>query len=263
MRIVNLASGSKGNSTFVCYGNTKILIDEGLSVRELGKRLDEIGEKIENINAVLVTHEHSDHIAGIKTLAKNFDMDFYFHQKVVSSGVLGDIPFGRSKLKTFESAPFAVGEINILPVPVSHDSVFPVGFVANAVGSKSKVAFLTDLGEVDESVFEQVKGVKMIFLESNHDNEMLLSGSYPPALKRRILSKTGHLSNAQSLEFAQKLAGSGTKCFVLSHLSQDNNTPELAYTNFLRHFENEGKDIIIRVSSQNKHGDNFNLKEEF
>ena len=267
MRIVNLASGSKANSTFVAYGDTKILIDVGLSEKELKDRLLSIGENLSGIMAVLITHEHVDHIRALKNLAKKYDMDFYVKKELAQSAFLKDVLFKEAKLHEIGVTKFNVGDFEVLPVDVSHDAIAPVGFVLNVFQSKSKVAFLTDLGEVSTSIKQALDGVKMIFLESNYDEKMLINGKYPYLVKKRIEGSKGHLSNVQSLELAKYLFEKGTKCFVLSHISENNNLPELAYGNYVTYFEEIGaklnEDVFVRLSFQNKCGNNFNLKEEF
>lgn len=266
MRIVNLASGSKGNSTFVSYGETKILIDAGITEKKLSELLVDIGEKISDIQAVCVTHEHIDHIKAIKTLAKKYDIKFYVHKKLAESSAFKDIEFKEGALFKFENDLLLIGDLEVKPFDISHDAISPVGFSVNVFKSKSKVSFLTDLGIVSESVKREIVGSKMIFIESNYDEKMLLSGSYPKITKLRINGQKGHLSNIQSLELAKYLYENGTKCFVLSHISENNNTYELAYLNYANYFESQGlvldKDVFIRLSFQNKHGNNFNLKEE-
>ncbi len=267
MHIVNLASGSKANVTLVEYKNVKLLIDAGLSERELLKRLSDVGTDISEISAILITHEHSDHIKGLKSLAKKYDIDIFVHKKLVENGVLSEIPFKENRLKTFENAEFEIGEICIFPFEIPHDAVCPVGFVLWAKGNKSKVGFLTDVGEVTDDIRNSLCGVKMLFIEANHDPQMLENGYYPFSVKRRIAGKHGHLSNLQAIELASWLFDRGTKCFVLSHLSEKNNTFEIAYATFANFFEGKGlvldKDVFIRLSFQDKHGNNFNLKEEF
>ena len=142
MRIVNLASGSKANSTFVHYGQTKMLIDVGLPEKQLKERLESIGESLNGIYAVLITHEHVDHIRSLKNLAKKTNIDFYIKAELVDSGLLDDIVFKESKLHKIENIKFNVGDFEVLPVEVSHDAVAPIGFVVNVFQSKSKVAFL-------------------------------------------------------------------------------------------------------------------------
>ena len=267
MRIVNLSSGSKANSTFVGFGESKILIDAGLVEKKLSEQLIEIGENIENINAVFVTHEHVDHIRAIKTLAKKSDIDFYFHEGVVNSGAISDIKFKEGKLHTFKDVVINVGDLQIQPFDISHDATAPVGFVVNVFGSKTKAGFATDLGVVSDVVKNALCGVKIVFLESNYDEEMLAGGPYPYILKKRISGEKGHLSNVQSLELAKYLYDNGTKCFVLSHISENNNTYELALTNFVDYFEKNNiklnQDVIVKVSRQMMHGNNFTLREEY
>lgn len=267
MRIVNLASGSRANSTFVGYNETKILIDAGLVFKNLSEKLNQIGECVENIKAVCVTHEHIDHIKSLKMLAKKTDIDFYIHKDVVDSGILSDIEFKPEKLHTFEKSMFSIGELEITPFAVSHDAVAPVGFIVSVSGSKSKFGIVTDTGEVSETMKKNLAGSKIVFIESNYDENMLLGGNYPYQVKQRIFGEKGHLSNDESLELAKFLFENGTKCFALSHISQNNNSYDLAYLNYINYFENNGyvldKDIFIRLSYQDKHGNNFILKEEF
>lgn len=266
MRIVNLASGSKGNSTFVAFGETKILIDAGLTEKKLAETLLEIKENLANIQGVLITHEHIDHIRAIKTLAKKYDMVFYVHKKLAESSAFQDIEFKEGKLFKFENSEFSVGDFEIKPFETSHDAVRSVGFVVKVFGNKAKAGFVTDLGVVSESVKRELQGSKIVFIESNYDEAMLMGGSYPKIVKERIKGEFGHLSNEQSLELAKFLFETGTKCFVLSHISENNNTPELALVNYIDYFESQGyvldKDVFIRLSFQNKHGNNFNVKEE-
>lgn len=267
MRIVNLASGSKGNCTFICYERTKILLDAGLTEKNIKERLSEIGEKLEDISGVVVTHEHIDHIRAIKALAKKYDIDFYIREKLADSDAMKEINFKEGKLHKISDKLFNVGDLEILPVGVSHDAVDPVAYVINVYGSTARVGFITDLGFVSDQIKKEFSGIKMAFLESNYDEQMLFSGKYPYLVKQRIAGTKGHLSNEQSLEFAKFLFASGTKCFILSHLSENNNTPELAFANYADFFAGEGfvldKDVFIRLSFQERHGNNFSLKEEW
>ena len=267
MRIVNLASGSKANCTYIEYGDTKILIDAGLNEKQLRQELLNIGSNLESILAICITHEHVDHVRAVKTLAKKYDCEFFMKKELAESSFFSDVVFKDGKLRKFETTKFNVGDLEILPIDTSHDAIAPVGYVVNVFGSKSKALFLTDTGVVGENVKQNLKNVKMAFLESNYDEQMLLNGKYPYITKQRILSNKGHLSNVQSLELAKFLYQNGAKCFVLSHLSQNNNTPEIAYTNYADYFESQGlvldKDVFIRLSFQERHGNNFNLKEEF
>lgn len=267
MRIVNLSSGSKANSTFVGYNQTKILIDAGINEKKLKQSLIQIGEKIEDINAVLITHEHVDHIRAVKNLAKKYNIDFYIKEELLDCVAIKETEFKEGKLHTFSSGVINIGNLQITPFDIMHDSLAPVGFIVNVYGSKSRVGFVTDLGEVTEIVKNALAGVKMVFIESNYDEDMLFGGKYPFLIKQRIAGSKGHLSNAQSLELAKFLYSTGTKCFVLSHISENNNTYELAFSNYVDYFETNNiqlnKDVYIRVSFQEKCGNNFNLKEEY
>lgn len=267
MRIINLASGSKGNATLVEYGSTKILIDAGLCEKKLKSALQEVGESLSEINAICITHEHTDHIKAVEALAKKTNIDFYVHEALAKTPAILNIHFKEGRLHTFTSNTFEIGEFEVTPFDISHDAVAPVGFVVNVRGSKSKVGFVTDLGIVFDSVKQALAGVKMVFIESNYDEKMLWGGNYPYIVKKRIDGIKGHLSNSQSLELAKQLYEQGTKCFVLSHISENNNTYELAYLNYINFFESQNltldKDVFIRLSFQNKHGNNFSLKEDF
>lgn len=267
MRIVNLASGSKGNSTFIGYGDDKVLIDVGISERRIKQELNEIGEKLEDIRAILITHEHSDHIKSLEGLAKKYNFEIFVHEDLLGSSFINRINFKEGKLKTFSDKKFAVGEIEFTPFGLSHDAIFTVGFVANVSKSKAKVGFITDTGYAGSSAVKALTGVKMVFIESNYDEKMIDSGNYPYLVKQRIKSEFGHLSNTQSLELADKLYKLGTKCFILSHISENNNTNEIAYSNYANFFESQGlcldKDVIIRLSFANRRSNNFILNEEF
>ena len=267
MRIVNLASGSKGNSTFIGYNDSKILIDVGLTEKTIRERLTEINEDIKSIVGVCITHEHSDHIKALATLAKKYDIDFYVHKKLAESTELKSIIFKDGKLHTFENEKFLIGELEICPFDTSHDAVSPVGFTVNVKNSVSKFGIITDTGIVSEKMKQALIGSKIVFIESNYDEMMLENGIYPYPLKRRIAGSQGHLSNVQSVELADYLFNNGTMCFVLSHLSENNNTPEIAFLNYANHFENRGlvldNDVFVRLSYQYKHGNNFNLLEDF
>lgn len=267
MQIINLASGSKANTTFLSFNDTKILIDAGLSEKKIKEQLSKIGESLENINAILITHEHVDHIKAVKTLAKNTNILFFMHKTLAESEFISDISFKEGTLRIFEDKKFNVGDFEIEPIEVSHDAIRPVAFAINVHGSKSRVGFLTDLGFVGENIKKILKGVKIIFLESNYDEQMIDGGPYPYIVKQRIKGEKGHLSNVQSLEFAKYLYENGTKVFVLSHISQNNNTYEKAYVNYASYFENRGlsigKDVIIKVSFQDKIGNKFSIKEDY
>lgn len=226
----SLASSSKGNSIYIRIGDDELLIDAGISLKRITDSLSYIGTSIERIKAVFITHEHSDHTSALTSLAKKYDIKIHFTE-----------PSASAYLKTAKNLLIKdrivvhppvynekVGEITVRSFVTPHDSEGSVGFIITDGTPEHSVAVATDMGEVDSSVSEALIGVENVFLESNHDENMLLCGSYPYALKRRILSKRGHLSNEAAAEFAAKLAHSGTKHIMLAHLSPENNLPELA-----------------------------------
>ena len=267
MKIVNLASGSKANSTFISFDDSKILIDVGLSERQLKERVSEIGESLSEISGICITHEHIDHIKSLKTLVKKYDIDVYLHENLANSTAVSDINFKTNKLHKFTDIKFNIGKLEIKPFSVSHDAINPVGFAINVIGSKSKFGIVTDTGLVLDDMKKSLAGAKIVFIESNYDEFMLQNGDYPYLVKQRIAGEKGHLSNTQSLEFAKFLYDNGTKCFVLSHISENNNTIDRAYFGYAEYFKNQGleldKDVFIRLSYQNKHGNNFSLKEDY
>lgn len=267
MRIVNLFSGSKGNCTFVGSANTKILIDAGKTAKKIVSELESIGEKMSDIRAILVTHEHDDHIHAIKSLAKSYNFDVFVHKNLLSSGDFMALGVEEGRIHTFDENAFEVGDLEIVPFKIFHDSVSPVGFCVGVKSSEAKVGFVMDTGTFDETMVKALKKAKIVFIEANYDENLLRNGNYPAQIKRRIASDHGHLSNAQSLEFAKRLFKGGTKCFVLSHISENNNSREIAYSNYADYFAGGGyeieKDVILRVTFQNKHGNNFILNEDF
>lgn len=267
MRIVNLASGSKANSTFLSFEDTKILIDVGLSEKLLIERLSEIGESLNDISAICITHEHSDHIKSLKALLKKYNICAYMHKNLAESDYILSLNIAPEKIYKFTDEKFSIGKLEIMPFAVSHDAISPVGFTVNVAGSSSKFGIVTDTGIALDGMKKTLSGSKIVFIESNYDEFMLRNGSYPFAIKQRILGEKGHLSNAQSLELAKFLYENGTKCFVLSHISENNNTINQAYMGYVSFFEEQGlvldKDVFIRLSYQDKHGNNFSLNEDF
>lgn len=263
MRIVNLGSGSKGNSTFLQTKDAKILLDVGFTLSELTKRLKEIGEAPENIDAVIITHEHSDHIKGLKTFLKRYKPLCYIHEAIVND-CLGECEQEvLDRVVKITSYSFGVGDVRIMPYTLPHDSKICLGFTFS-VGNR-KIAIATDLGYMPEALQDAMMGSDLVYLESNHDKKMLMGCAYPYIVKQRIMGDNGHLSNKQAADVIVKLANGGTRYFVLSHLSENSNTPELAYLESAKALENAGfmleKDVYLRYSRQDKSGNNFYFNE--
>jgi len=227
-----LASGSRGNSTLVQSSATRILVDAGISCRETFKRMKAGGEDPRSLSAILITHEHSDHVCGLLVLARKLNLPVFMtaatHQawsRAVREAT-GERP-ELARLEVFSSGcSFQIGDIAVTPFTIPHDAADPVGFTFRAEGVK--IAMATDLGYVPASVCDQFRGCDLLVLESNHDLEMLRVGPYPWAVKQRVMSRVGHLSNTALAEFFATEYDGSASYIVLAHLSEQNNHPELA-----------------------------------
>ncbi len=224
MRVCLLASGSRGNSLYIESAESRVLIDAGLSAKEISARLAAIEVHAGELDAVLLTHEHIDHSRGIGPLARRFDLPvFMHHQARQALPKLGKIEDLR-ELEAGES--FGVRDLQITPFPLTHDAVAPLGFVVEM--HEGKVGLATDLGIATRLVADSLKGCRVLVLETNHDEEMLRDGAYPWPLKQRISSRHGHLSNTASAELLGGLLWEGLEAVFLAHLSEENNCPKLA-----------------------------------
>jgi phosphoribosyl 1,2-cyclic phosphodiesterase len=222
VKICSLASGSKGNCLYLETGDSRVLIDVGLSLRETLLRMEDLGIDPEKIHAVLVTHEHIDHIRSAGSFARKFNVPVFASHHVRAKA---DKYFKKTHLIEFESgSAFIFRDVHIDPVPITHDSCDPVGFVIES--REGRAASVTDLGIVTRLVVEKLRGCRFINLESNHDVDMLMNGPYPWELKQRIKSRHGHISNEESLALLHELAHEGLEALVMAHLSEVNNHPE-------------------------------------
>jgi phosphoribosyl 1,2-cyclic phosphodiesterase len=304
VRFTVLASGSKGNSTVVCGGRTRILVDAGLSCRELFRRMKQAGEEPETLDAIVITHEHMDHVNGLAVTARKLGIPVYFteathrawmrwltprrqmtyaqwleqcHRQAAerqaeagavaeegdpdepeaemqaatvaaepvmeqvfepttepaSESAAGRAPSRKEdptwlpSVEYFQAGqPFEIGDIAVSPFTIPHDAADPVGFAFRAEGVR--MAFATDLGYIPPNVKAQLQGVDLLLLESNHDLEMLRDGPYPWAVKQRVLSRVGHLSNEAAAEYLENGYDGQAAYVILAHLSESNNLPELA-----------------------------------
>lgn len=262
MRVVNLASGSKGNCTFIEAGQTKILIDAGLSVQEITKRLDIINEKPENIDAILITHEHIDHIKGFVGFLKKFNARGYVHELVVDK-LAGSLNLDLNKISNISNYSFSVNDVRVVPFDLPHDSLNCVGYSIEY--GTNKVSFVTDLGYMPTLAMDIVCGSQLVYIESNHDKKLMRNCKYPYIVKQRIMGDNGHLSNEQAANVIVELAKSGTKHFVLSHISENSNTIETAYLTNAKALEAAGftleKDVFLRYSRQDKPGNSYKFGE--
>ena len=232
-KVCVLASGSSGNSTLVSTGRTRLLVDAGLSGRELAKRLAEAGEELEQLDAVLVSHEHSDHVSGLAVISRKLDLSRrkcgrpplpIYMTRLAAPAVVWDKH--QPAVETFQAgARLSIGDIDIDSFTIPHDAADPVGFCFRAQGVK--IGLVTDLGYIPESIKFHLRGTDLLILESNHDLEMLKVGPYPWSVKQRVMSRNGHLSNDSVSDFIGADLDSSTATLVLGHLSEHNNHPEI------------------------------------
>lgn len=267
VRMTVLASGSKGNSTLVASSTTRILVDAGLSCRELRKRMETVGEDPSTLDAILITHEHQDHVQGLAVTARRLNIPVYWsepthrawvrwmtpqkrityaewlerrraqtngtpdaEEKAAAEEALSEPrkdPTALPAIQYFQSGSgFRIGDIAVTPFTIPHDAVDPVGFVFEAEGVR--IGLATDLGYMPSNVSVQLRGCDVLMLESNHDLDMLRDGPYPWAVKQRVMSRVGHLSNDAAAEFLARGYDGQAAWVVLAHLSESNNLPELA-----------------------------------
>ncbi|MCR5508605.1 MAG: MBL fold metallo-hydrolase [Lachnospiraceae bacterium] len=230
MRLCSIASGSSGNCIYVGSDDTHLIVDAGISGKRIEEGLNSIGLKTGEIDGILITHEHSDHVGGLGVIARRYGIPMYATQGTIDAikamSYLGRIP--GELFRTIEAdKPFKVNDLKVNPVRISHDAADPVAYrIGN--GSRS-VGVLSDLGRFSDYTVDSFFGVDALLLEANHDVNMLQVGSYPYRLKCRILSDKGHLSNESSGKLLSRLLHDDLKTVFLGHLSQENNLAELAY----------------------------------
>ncbi|MGM8227357.1 MBL fold metallo-hydrolase [Cellvibrio sp. ARAG 10.3] len=223
MRFASLGSGSRGNSTLVEWATGALLIDCGFSLKETEQRLLRLARRPDQLAAVLVTHEHSDHIKGVAALARRYQIPVYMTPGTFHSRNLGELP----DLRLIHAyTPFEINGLTVRPVAVPHDAREPAQFVLEFAGLR--LGILTDLGSITPHVEACYQSCDAMVLEANHDPAMLAYGSYPPSLKQRVGGQWGHLSNQQAAGFLQRVDTRRLQHLVVAHISQQNNTPALA-----------------------------------
>ena len=230
MRLVSIASGSSGNCVYVGTDTTSILVDAGISNKRIQQGLGEIGIKGEEVDAVVITHEHSDHIRGLGVLARRYEIPIYATketlEEIAATPSLGQFPEGLFH-PVRPDVDFAVGDMELRPFTIYHDAANPVAYRVRH--GRQSVAVATDIGHYDASIIDHLQGLDAVLLESNHDVNMLETGPYPYYLKRRILGDYGHLSNENAGRLLNYILHDNLKQILLGHLSKENNYEALAY----------------------------------
>lgn len=249
LSLCTLFSGSSGNCVLISDGHTNLLVDCGVSGKRITAALEQLGVDPRSLDAVLVTHEHSDHTNSVGIMHRRFGIDIYANELTWRAVELVAGRYDERALHLFTGR-FCIGDIEVQPFAIPHDAAQPVGYSFYAENKKITIA--TDIGHVSEELYDQIAGSDIALIEANHDVEMLKMGPYPYPLKRRILSDRGHLSNESAGELCARLAKGGTRKLLLGHLSQQNNLPEIAYQTVKNHLEQAraelGGDVSLEVA---------------
>lgn len=247
--VYTIASSSKGNCIYVRLGDDEILIDAGISCKRLCDALRSLDTDITRIKAIFITHEHSDHVSGLETVAKKYKIPIHITEPSARAYLCSTKTANAAAVSVIHPLLYtqSVGALTVRAFATPHDSAASVGYVISDGTPEHTLAVATDIGTVTDEVSDALIGCENVILESNHDENMLLCGAYPYELKRRILSDYGHLSNEAAAAFVSRLVASGTKRILLAHLSQDNNLPELAYHSSLA--ATLGKGVFLDVAA--------------
>ena len=270
MKFCTLASGSSGNSLYLESKYSKILIDAGISLRRISQGLGDMGIAVSDLHAVVLSHEHEDHsravgrMSGVPVYVSGETVSFWEgkrngHKRGNGAGspkAAGSRNGSIEELREFRSGvPFRINDLTVTPFSVAHDAIDPVGFTVT--DGRAKVGIVTDIGKPTALVRESLKNCDALVLESNHDREMLFSGSYPAYLKQRISGGHGHLSNGQSASLLGDVLHDGLKYVLLAHLSAGNNTPETALGCSLEVLRRRGADgrVALAVAPRSTAGE--------
>lgn len=251
-----LGSGSAGNCAVIEAGECRILVDGGLSARQITQRLQVVGIDPCSLSGIVITHEHSDHVSGLEVLCKKHPIPVYCNAPTANA-------IGRERKidwRLFQSGgEFAIGDFVIQSFPVPHDAQEPVGFVFHK--GNASLGFVTDLGFATKLVFERVRNVQTLLIETNHDELLLQNDPHRPwSLKQRIMSRHGHLSNKAAAEVAGELLGNGLSRVILGHLSRDCNSPELATGTMRSHLDaRSGQAVEVFCASQKEPSPRFRI----
>ncbi len=262
LNFCSLYSGSSGNSLFIQTEDTKLLIDAGVSCKKIENALNDINIDPASIDGILVTHEHIDHVQGLGTLSKKFNLPVFVNQETLDAMPKQRDKISEKNIKTFKiSEKFSIGDIDIKPFSIPHDAANPCGF--NIFKDDKKISIATDIGHMTNSIIKSLEESLFIMLESNYDPEVLRCSSYPFTLKSRIAGPTGHLPNEMAGKTISYLIKSGLKSAMLGHLSKESNFPELAYQTVIDELissNNNLDSISLNVASRDIHSKILEIK---
>lgn len=262
LRVCSLFSGSSGNTTLIAGSKSKILIDCGVSARATETALFNVGVSPESIKGIFITHEHSDHIKGVGIMSRKYNIPVYANEKTweAMSTKVGEIPNMCVRFVNNNSDMY-IDDLCISNFKTSHDTVDPIGYTVE--NGNKKVSIVTDTGVVSNSIINAIMGSQLLLLESNYDKKMLAECTYPTMLKHRIAGNKGHLSNEDCAQTILKLMDSNIKYILLSHLSKESNTPEIAYCTVKNVLEQNGvyigNDVMVDMTYRDKSTQVYNL----
>src|SRR5262245_20699628 len=246
-----LASGSRGNATFIKTDTVRLVIDAGLSRKELAARLTAINEDPDGVDAVLVTHEHNDHSNGLRSLLKELPIHAYLTCGTMSGLRAEEYELNGSKIVPITpGCAFVIGDVEVMPFRIPHDALEPVAYSVSCCGLR--ITQRTDIGHLPDSVAEYLRKSDVLILESNHDLEMLRVGPYPWNLKQRLMGRFGHLSNTAVARFIHEQYDGAASHVLLAHLSERNNHPELARQEALKALRRRGLNTSLTVTEQHE-----------
>ncbi|HAE91461.1 MBL fold metallo-hydrolase [Tissierella praeacuta] len=262
VKFCSLSSGSSGNCQYIETEKSKILIDAGFSGKRLEQLLLSIGVNPKDIDGIVVTHEHIDHVKGVGVFSRRYDLPIYANEStwIGMNKTIGKIQDKNIKIFKSENY-FNIRDIQVYPINIFHDALEPVGYIF--FYNKVKISIITDTGKVNDNIKSNIKNSNLYLLEANHDIDMLKKGNYPWPLKQRILSANGHLSNDDAAMTLGEIIQGNEEIVLLGHLSRDNNTPEIAYKTVSNLLSNHGidvnKDIKLDLTYRDKATIIYNL----
>lgn len=261
LNFCSLYSGSSGNSLFVETENTKLLVDAGVSSKKIEQALHDINVEPSLIDAILITHEHSDHVQGLGTFSKKFDIPVFANDKTLDNMPSQVDKISSKNIKKFNvSEKFEIGDLEINSFAIPHDAANPCGFTIK--NNNKKISIATDIGHMTNDILKNLDGSNFILLESNYDPEVLKCSKYPFYLKSRIAGPTGHLSNIIAGKTISYLLNSGLNTALLGHLSKESNFPELAYQTVINELiENDYNEnsLLLSIASRTEHSKIFKI----